>query len=420
MSQPRMAGESTNGSGSARSGWMKVVLLIAAYLVVLAAQAFVTRQVFTTRFPGANDFYPRWAGGCRLIWEGADPYSEDTTQAIQRGMYGRLAREGEDQVAFAYPLYVLAFTWPTCFFRDFATVQAAWMTISMHLILGGTALMKRVSGWGAEGGVWLATLGWSIFVYPNARAILLGQPSILVFLLMGISLWALRMGRPWIAGASLAGTTIKPQMSLLFVPWLLLWSFGRGRKRVILAFATTLAGLLLLSWLLQPDWVQGFIGQLRQYPSYTELASGIWIMTTYYLGSPRIVEFLLTGGGLLLLGWLWFVHRESGYRRMLWVASLTMLVTHFVSPRTATTHFAPFILPMFLIFESWREQAPARASLWSGLTLALVLVGSWALFLLTVQGDRESAINYLPIPLLLLGGLLWRRSEILRGEGRSA
>ncbi|NIV31338.1 MAG: hypothetical protein GWN58_18130, partial [Anaerolineae bacterium] len=103
---------------------------------------------------------------CRLLWEGEDPYSEEITREIQLGVYGRPAVEGEDQVAFAYPLYVLAVTWPTCLSRDFSTVQAVWMTFNLHLLMAGTILMKRIAGWGAKGALWLSTLVWSIFVYP--------------------------------------------------------------------------------------------------------------------------------------------------------------------------------------------------------------------------------------------------------------
>lgn len=401
-------------------GWRKSILLILGYCLVFAIQTSVTRQVFTTRFPGGNDFYPRWRGGCRLLRQGADPYSDETTLAIQRGIYGRPARPDEDQVAFAYPLHTLAFIWPTCFLRDFATVQAAWMTATVHLVLAATALMKAAAGWRGAGGLWLATLAWSVFVYPNARAILLGQMAVVVFFALALALWALTVGRDALAGGALSAATIKPQFSFLVIAWLLLWSAGRGRRKVLISFGVVLLALTSVSLALQPNWIGSWLAQLARYPSYTELGSGLWIMTTYYLGTPRAIEWLLAAGLLLLLLQFWVRSRRGSLQEMLWVAGLTLLVTHFVSPRTATTHFGVLVLPLFLLFERWREDRPRSAPLAIGITLALTLVGSWLLFLLTVEGDRESALNYLPMPLLLLSVILLRRRQLVEVEREQA
>lgn len=42
----------------------------------------------------------------------------------------------------------------------------------------------------------------------------------------------------------------------------------------------------------------------------------------------------------------------------------------------------------------------------AGLLLAL-LVGTWVLFLSTIQGDFEHPVTYLPLPIGLLLGLVW-------------
>jgi 4-amino-4-deoxy-L-arabinose transferase-like glycosyltransferase len=126
-----------------------------------------------------------------------------------------------------------------------------------------------------------------------------------------------------------------------------------------------------------------------------------------------MLEFGLTALLILLLLWLWWRGRRADPRGMLWLAGITLLVTHFVSPRTATTHFIVLLLPTFMIFGSWRRQNPPGSRGWVLLTLVLTLVGSWALFLLTVQGNQESAVNYLPLPLALAAALWALRSDWL-------
>jgi hypothetical protein len=45
-----------------------------------------------------------------------------------------------------------------------------------------------------------------------------------------------------------------------------------------------------------------------------------------------------------------------------------------------------------------------------------LLIGLWALFFATVQGDQEHSAMYLPLPLLLFGGLLLLRPSEERGS----
>lgn len=396
-------GRTLVNAGSRSTG--KLLALTLVYLALFGGQTWFTWNAFSRNHPSANDFFPRWAGGCRLLWEGENPYSEETTLRIQRGMYGRTARHGEDQAAFAYPLYTLALTWPTCLIRDYAWVQAAWMTLLVHLLVLGTALTQRITNWSPTKWLWMGAMVWSIFVYPNARAVILGQLSIVVFVILMLSLWSLTKGKEVLSGALLGLTTIKPQMMLLTIPWLLLWSGFKGKRRVLWGFAGTIIGLVGAGLVLVPSWPLDFVEQLQAYTSYTELGSAIWIMTTYYLGTPKWVEWSLSGAVLLTLFGLWWRSKEVDQQRMLWLTGVTLLITHFVSPRTATTHFVVFLLPLFLVFEVWRDRSPARARWWIILILAVTLVGSWALFLATVQGDKESALNYLPIPIALMAAL---------------
>jgi hypothetical protein len=39
--------------------------------------------------------------------------------------------------------------------------------------------------------------------------------------------------------------------------------------------------------------------------------------------------------------------------------------------------------------------------------LLVMLVGTWALFLATIEGDFEHPVTYLPLPIGLLLGLVW-------------
>jgi hypothetical protein len=399
------------GRGVLATGRTRKLALAAAYLAVFSLQAVVTRSVFTLTQPGGNDFYPRWAGGCAWLLRGENPYAESTTLAIQQGIYGRPAQPGEDQAAFAYPVYVIVLTWPLCLAKEFSLVQAIWMTALTHLLIAAAILARRLSRWIPAPRLWPWVLPWAVLVYPNARAVLLGQLAVVVAALILGSLESIRLRRDALAGILLALATVKPQMVFLFVPWILVWSAAQHRWRIVLAFAASLAALIFLPMLWLPSWPVDFLAQLKAYTSYTELQSVLWIVVSYYAKLPGAV---LTTATVLVLAWLaweWYRSRSLDLTSMLWTASLTLVVTHFVAPRTATTHFAPLMLPLFMAFAlSARRWGPASTPGVVSL-LGVLLVGTWWLFLATVMGRQESALTYLPIPVALAIALPWMRSS---------
>lgn len=88
-----------------------MILVLATYFFL----AYGAYSLFTSQVPSSNDFYSRWRGTRALLLEGKDPYSEEVTLEIQKGMYEPPARGDEDRVAFAYPLYVSLFILPLAF-----------------------------------------------------------------------------------------------------------------------------------------------------------------------------------------------------------------------------------------------------------------------------------------------------------------
>lgn len=393
---------------------LRISLLIGLAILTLAGLAWALREVYTQRYPGGNDLYPRWSAGCAWLWRGLDPYSDAATLAIQRGIYGRPAAASEDQVAFAYPIYSVAITWPLCLTSDFASAHAIAMVALIAGVIGTGILSRRVSSWRPAGWLWVWTLLWLVVSYPLVRAVLLGQLAVVVGLAQVGVLEGLRVRRDVLAGALLAVSTVKPQMALLLVPGLVFWGVWTRRWRFVGSFAAAMALFILVPMAWLPNWIGDWIGQLQAYPSYTEFGSATWILTTYYLGTPPVVELVLTAGLIAAVGYTWWVARSASFETMLWVAALTIVLTHFISPRTATTHFEPLLVPALMTFrviahpEGWLRPWVVAA------LLAAVTGLSWGLFVLTVEGRQESALNYLPIPIGLLIALIWIRRPWLR------
>jgi hypothetical protein len=385
--------------------WLAWLLFALLVLILAAGQSWFTYRIFTSRFPGGNDFYARWSNGCALVWTGENPYSEAVTLRTQIGMYGRPARPGEDLAAFSYPLYTLFFFWPLCFIRAYPFVQAIWMTLMLYALLAGVALTARVARWRPPAWLWWVTLVWAVFNYPHARAILLGQMATLVFLALAAFLWALMEERDDLAGALLVVAAIKPQMSFLLIPWVLWWAAWRRRWRVWRGLGLTMALLAVISFLLVPTWLMDFLEGVRNYDTVAGILnyrSLTWIVTRHFLHMGPVAEVIGVGAFALYALLEAWRGRRAEWSRFLWTTGLLLILTHFIAPRAATTHYTMLLLPLFAWFVRLQEKLGRRAR-WAmaGIQVAL-LVGQWGIFLATVQGSRETALIYLPFPLLML------------------
>ncbi len=390
---------------------LRVSLLAAAGLALVSSTIWFTYARFTSRYTGANDLYPRWVGTCALLREGLNPYSEKATLRIQQGIYGRAARPGEDQVAFAYPLYASLLVSPLCLTTNYPLVQAIWLWVSLGAVVIATALSIQTVGWRPSLATTALMLLWSILMYHSFRALVLGQLAVFVLLALALTLWAMRRGYDGWAGAFLALTMVKPQMVYLAVPWVLLWTAGKRRWRVGGGFAIASLLLVLVPMALVPSWVPDFLHQAFTYPSYTVYGSLTWIVVRHVLGLGRTAEigfqvFLAA----IALGLSWRFWRGS-WEQMLWVLGVLLLLTNFFTPRIATTNYLALV-PWVIWSLSVIRRSHRRRGLWAVLAIeAFTLIAPWLVFLTTIEGDFERAPAYLPFPAAVVALLIYLRPK---------
>jgi hypothetical protein len=393
----------------------RLALLIALLLALLAGQSWVTYRVFTSQFPGGNDFAARWFNGCALIWTGANPYSDDVTIQTQIQMYGRPALPGEDLVAFSYPIYALGFFWPLCYVQPYALVQAIWMTLLLYSLIAGTLLMMRANNLRLTGGLLTITLIWAVINYPGARAVLLGQMVILVFVAVALALLALQRQADFWAGVALAAATIKPQVVFFLLLWLLWWSAWQKRWRLWWGFGATMALMGGVGLLLVPSWPMDFVHHLSNYADVTisPYYSLTWMIVQHFLDLGPVVEGVITALLTLYLFSEWWRFRHATGQAMLWVTGLTINLTYFIAIQIATTAYILLLLPIFQLFRLVLHRAPRNGS---GIILAaegILLMSQWVVFLATVQDRFETAPAYLLLPISLLLFQAATRSQLV-------
>ena len=402
-----MTGDYVNSEAPKHKTWIGAMGLVLIVYLLLAYGAY---SVFTSHIPSGNDFYPRWKGTRALLLEAKDPYSDEVTLEIQQGMYGRPAREDEDQVAFAYPLYVTLFIFPFAFF-SYAQAQALWLSALVVLAVGAALLALQITDWKPSPVGLIAVSVWCLLFYPSARSIDLGQISIVVLTLVALALWAIRERRDLLAGSCLALATVKPQMAFLLIPFLLLWATAQRRRRVLGGFAASFAILLLVPSAVLPTWIPSFFASMSRYQSYTRLyregRSPLGVLVDCLFPST-ISSWVAVLTSVVLVGCLIYawvralrVHREVP-RALI----LTIIVTLLVPAETGTSNQVLLLLPLVYWLSRWSKRR------WLGISLSLILLlGPWLVFLSTVQGNLEHPIMALPLPVITLAMLWWAREE---------
>ena len=399
------------------ASWGKVALILTLFLALLAIQSSATYSFLTSSSPGGNDFLSRWSNGCALIWSGENPYSEEATLHTQILMYGRPAEAGEDLAAYSYPLYALFFFWPLCFVQPYPLVQAIWMTLMLYTLLAGVVVSARVAGWRPRNWVWAITLVWAVFNYPHARALILGQMSTLVFLALVVALWAISRQRDDLAGVLLAITTIKPQVSFLVLPWIAWWAAWRRRGGIWRGFGLAMILMAGISFLLVPTWLTDFVGGVLNYDAVAgryNYHSLTWMVVQHFLHLGPAVEIACTAALVLYGIFEAWRARQAEWDGFLWVTGLVLILTHFIAPRAATTHYTIMLPPLFVLFAMLENRSGRKGQLVVIFVGALLLLGQWALFLTTLEGNFETAPVYLPFPVAMLAAQVVLRKHILR------
>jgi hypothetical protein len=361
--------------------------------------------------PGGNDFLARWMGARYWVVDGISPYDEQVSLASQRMIYGHPAdiTKGEDISHFVYPLYSMIFFAPFGPL-DYPLARALWTTLVEVSLFFLAITSIKLADWRISAGKTAVLIIFTLLWYHGARTIILGQFAGINSFLITLGLLLILHRQDFAGGMLLAVTSAKPQMVFLLLPFVFLWALSNRRRDIVGGMVIGIAILLGTSLLLMPDWPLQWLRQLVEYPSYTtHTGSPISIIAGYMPGISRQLGIFLYAItlGYLVLEWIFAWGKDENWFR--WTALLTLVITNLVAYRTATTNFMMMLPALFLVFSIWEERwhLAGRVAVW--LSIVLLSIGPWMLFLGTVQGNQEQTIMYLPLPFFCLLGMWWVR-----------
>jgi hypothetical protein len=169
------------------------------------------------------------------------------------------------------------------------------------------------------------------------------------------------------SGLVLALGTIKPQLVILPIVFLLLWSLSRWRERknLALSLALSTAVLFAISLLLLPSWPMEWWDTILSYRQYT-----VPPLAPYILG--KLPGTVLTAILWLFTSWISWQSRceESDSTRFASCAALSLAVTVVSIPMGNAVYDHVVILPAVLLLVSQGR------SIWRGSVIMRILLGT--------------------------------------------
>jgi len=267
--------------------------------------------------------------------------------------------------------------------------------------------------WRIHGWILAVYLIFALLWYHAVRPLINGNAVILVALFIAGALEAIRHGRDEFAGVLLAFSTIKPQLVVLIIPFILFWSITVQRWKILIWLLITLVILSVSAMIFVIDWPLQNLVEVLRYPGYNPPGTPGAAFSTWWpvLGSRLGWGLTIVLG--IVLGIEWYLVRGKDYRWFLWTACLTLVISQWIGIQTDPGNFIVLFIPLVLIMATWEVRWGVKKGQIVALVMMIMLfVGVWGIFLATIDyGDQpqQAPIMFFPLPLFILVGLYWVR-----------
>lgn len=379
-----------------------------------------------------NDLYQIWLSTREWFARGSSPYSPQVTEQIQLGLYGRTLdprrlSDPIDRRTFPYPIFVDLLFWPAASV-SFVTLRVVFVCVLAGITLVSILWWARTLGWGLEKKLLATTALLTLSSYAVLEGLYADQLGLIVAFVLAASMHALKQGRFLFAGFLMALTTVKPQVTVLLILYLLFWSFHalHLRKSFVIGFFSTMTLLVGAPLLVQSHWIQEWTRTAIAYHRYTPPPLLALVLSSQV--PPSISPYVNTALTLLIVAgalmFCWKTRTTGTEDDQFWIAiSILLALTTIVMLPGQAVYDHVILLPGILLLFKYRHALyrAGRATVILQSVGIVVLFWPWALatvFLLLhpilPQGLLDSsAFLSLPIrtaaslPFAVLALLVW-------------
>jgi hypothetical protein len=373
--------------------WLGIALL--ATVASVPKQLHDTLRIIPSHW---SDSYSQWMG-THALFHGTDPYTTSFTHTIEVGFYGKIPDNPKaDTQAFVYPAHAAFVLWPLSRLPWRAARIA--LTAVLPPLVALSAWMWVVLG-GVKRHRWmivaLVACSWpAIWAYQQT------QLTVVVLAAVATACFLLSRNLEVLAGIVLSIATIKPNLVLLLLLWLVVQMAIQRRWRFLSAFCMATAGPLIASEILFPGWVRHWVIAARQYSDTPFKVPLFTLMLGHAAG-------LALGG--LLAAWVLFRLWKVGVAapasaKFNYAVALILALTVCLIPTTIWMIYNELaLIPAVLLIFSERQKRQGMAAIGRVGIYELLGVVPLCALVATCLGP-STVLAYLPFVNLLIPPLL--------------
>jgi len=381
-----------SASSRSRSGFLRAVLFLLLSSFFMLVSLYIVTHVDIVD----SDFFSFWLAG-KMVLQGHSPYDEQVWLAGHQ----MAAADWISDPAFLYPL-PLAICMAPLSLLDLPIAYAIWVWVSQWILFFTALRLLALFEGQARYFAFPVFTGLLLFrpLFPLLRN---GQLASLVLLCIWVSAELFIRRRPFWAGWILAFAALKPNLGVPVLGLFALYLLFSRRFRGLLGIGAGLLTILLVGWLLQPDWMRAYFDVLtyKQVNTYG-YAPSIWGLFFLLTGMNVKGSIWLSVLFCLLIVsafvFLVYTGRIGGYYEAL---SLVISLAVFMTPYLWTYDQILLLIPVVTIMALIHKRG--APFLVSALFFLLVDVVFLAILWSSLQIEMEN-LGAL-IPLLLFGVL---------------
>ncbi|MEJ2486377.1 MAG: hypothetical protein P8Y68_11635 [Anaerolineales bacterium] len=333
-----------------------IILLIV--MILLAVGLTWVNQTQIVPKGGDEVFAPIWeAARYANSHASGNPYLPD---AVRRA---RILLESRPTPArFLYPYYSLILFGPISLISPYSLARAVWMTLMVVCSIGLAFTGLVATRWRPRFGMMVLYLVFSLGSYQAVRAMFLGNPAVVVSLLVAV----------------LATTGLLVGGSFYFFPQWFLYQYGQLLRFFVESFPSS-PGAVLWTWLPNSD---------SNVMAIFAIGLSLWLLVEWWQSFGKNVR--------------WF----------LWTAAFTIVISSLIGLPVSLSDHILLIIPFVLVFSTWVQRWKVNGERLAAVVMVLIFAAGWGLAWSVQDGSLTSVpapgmFFFTPVVALIL--LYWVR-----------
>lgn len=391
-----------------------ILFVIGSFILLSLGTLFLER--FSPPVIGFDEFSINYTASKNWITQARSPYDPlNGVQVINQQAIGTEDKLTGLVIYFRYPLLTTVVILPFTLL-PMEIAKAAWMVFSMMCLITGSLLMMSFKDKPVDIWVLAAIAIFSVLNFYGVIAIETGNLFPQLFFVCMLVLVLLQARQDVLAGFLGTCTLLFPQYGILLAIFLNIWAIKAKRKKFLNGFYAGLIFEVVISLIILPTWLQGWLTSIIQDISLNGTYSSL-LSQLIRINHPDSFWLNLVLHIILLIIWLASLSSFSikNMEGLAWKASLCLIITSLLAfPVLPGVQI--FCIPaIIMVIGTWmtRQGSSGKPFLWGSIILLLLIPWLMCLF---VGTSIFFIVNGAFYAVFAIMGLYWIRWWMIRPQ----